>query len=199
MKERLQKHRTCLLVAVYAAAVLCMAYSFAVTRTQCSDYVSIDGDFQSYNVFRRILAGQLPYRDFANYIGMAPVVCNLPFLALHNSFTASLFVTNFTACVLFCAAVLLLIYLTTASLPLACLVSALLPKFVHSQILLRLLGARYGTVLTELFEGLYTPGNSMRVARSFLPFLLTAAAGLCLRLLRRRGHHPSPRTGGLLQ
>ena len=187
MKERLQKHRTCLLLAVYAAAVLCMAYSFAVTRTQCSDYVSIDGDFQSYNVFRRILAGQLPYRDFANYIGMAPVVCNLPFLALHNSFTASLFVTNFTACVLFCAAVLLLIYLTTASLPLACLVSALLPKFVHSQILLRLLGARYGTALTELFEGLYTPGNSMRVARSFLPFLLTTAAGLCLRLLRRRG------------
>ena len=71
------------------------------------DYVSVNGDFQSYNVFRRILAGQTPYVDFANYVGMAPVVLNLPLVALNNSFANSLFVTNFTAALLFSVTVLL--------------------------------------------------------------------------------------------
>ncbi|MEG2081789.1 MAG: hypothetical protein RR011_01010, partial [Oscillospiraceae bacterium] len=67
-------------VAFWVAAVLFTSYSFAANRVLSCDYVSINGDFQSYNVFRRMLAGQTPFVDFANYIGMAPVFVNLPFV-----------------------------------------------------------------------------------------------------------------------
>ncbi|MDL2294461.1 hypothetical protein LJC60_07520, partial [Ruminococcaceae bacterium OttesenSCG-928-D13] len=86
----------------YALALLAVSFAFAAERAATASYNPVNGDFQSYNVFRRILAGQLPVRDFANYVGMAPILLNLPLLALGGGgFTASLFVTNFTCNVLF--------------------------------------------------------------------------------------------------
>jgi hypothetical protein len=85
----------------YVVAVLAVSYGFATARIACCDYVSINGDFQSYNVFRRMLAGQTPYVDFSNYIGMSPVAMNLPFLLNSGKFADSLFVTNFTSNVIF--------------------------------------------------------------------------------------------------
>ncbi|MEG1801670.1 MAG: hypothetical protein RR273_06795, partial [Oscillospiraceae bacterium] len=41
-------------------------------------------------------------------------------------------------------------------------------------LLFRLLGQRYGHIFTERFAGMYTPSNSMRGVRSFLPFLMVA-------------------------
>lgn len=34
-----------------------------------ADFVPINGDFQNYNVVRRFLNGQVPFRDFATYLG----------------------------------------------------------------------------------------------------------------------------------
>ena len=35
-----------------------------------ADYTPVNGDFQNYNVVRRFLNGQAPYRDFACYLGL---------------------------------------------------------------------------------------------------------------------------------
>ena len=35
-----------------------------------ADYTPVNGDFQNYNVVRRFLDGQAPYRDFACYLGL---------------------------------------------------------------------------------------------------------------------------------
>ena len=74
-----------LLWLAWGLAVAAVSLSMALGRVSVCDYVSINGDFQSYNVFRRILAGQTPYLDFVNYIGMAPVWINLPLVALNNT------------------------------------------------------------------------------------------------------------------
>lgn len=157
---------------LWLAAVIFTAASFAYERVANCDYVSINGDFQSFNVFRRMLAGQTPYYDFANYIGMAPVIVNLPLLALKGNFAASLFVTNFTSTVIFCRGVLILVWLVCDNFVFACVFSALLPKIISSKILYRILGTKYGYIFTERFTGLFTPSNSMRGLRSFLPFLM---------------------------
>ena len=173
-----KKIHNILWAVLWIAAVFATSYSFAAQRIVCCDYVSINGDFQSYNVFRRILDGQTPYVNFSNYIGMAPVFVNLPFVALENTFANSLFVTNFTSNVVFCLSVFVLFKLVTGHTGVSCLVSALIPKLVETQILLRFLGTDLGTRFTDLFRGMYTPSNSMRGVRSFLPFLLVIVAVL---------------------
>lgn len=169
------------------AAVVGFALYLGCERAVTLSYVSVNGDFQSYNVFRRLLAGQLPYRDFANYIGMAPVLlCQWLAALLGGSFRASLFATNFVTCVLFCIACRLLLRLAGAGRLPALLISCVLPKFISTQILCALPG-RFWAALNERFTGLYTPANSMRMARCFLPFLL---AGAVTALARRRGLEP---------
>ena len=183
-KEKQKLRLQALEWALCALGVLAVSLSLALARVETCDYVSVNGDFQSYNVFRRILAGQTPYVDFANYVGMAPVVLNLPLVALNNSFANSLFVTNFTAALLFSATVLLVFWLVARSRPAALLAAVFFVKFCSSGLMGTLLGARLGGYLTGLFESLYTPSNSMRIARLFLPFLLAGAALVWLKARR---------------
>lgn len=186
-KDGLFFRRQVLPAVLWLAAVVGFALFCAGERVVTCRYVSIDGDFQSYNVFRRLLAGQRAYADFANYIGMAPVVLNLPWVALAGgSFRASLWVTNFTTVLLFSSAAFLMLWLASGQKAFSLFASAAAAKVVSTQVLYRLLGATAGYLLTEYFTGLYTPSNSMRMARCFLPFLL-AGAGLLYARLSGRG------------
>jgi hypothetical protein len=170
-------------VILWALAVTAFSLALGAKRIALCSYVSVNGDWQSYNVFRRMLAGQRPYADFANYIGMAPVYTNLPLLFwAGGSFADSLFITNFTANVLFSLAVFCIFYLATQKLLPSLAASALLSKVISTQIFRALLGESFGGWLTDTFTGLYTPSNSMRVARSWLPFLF-ALLLLALRFL----------------
>ena len=180
------RHYKKTVVAVYILAVLLLSWLFAAQRAATCDYVSINGDFQSYNVFRRILDGQIPYAEFSNYIGMAPVFVNLPFVALRNTFSNSLFVTTFTSNVIFSLSVFMVMYLVTKRLEISCFVSAATAKIISTQILFRLLGPKYGWIFTERFKGLYTPSNSMRGVRSFLPFLMVIIAVVAAEVYKKR-------------
>lgn len=42
----------------------------ALTSGHYANFVAINGTFQNYNPVRRFLAGQIPYRDFQDYLGM---------------------------------------------------------------------------------------------------------------------------------
>lgn len=160
------------LFCLWFLAVGFLSASFGLGRTNVLEYVSINGDFQSYNVFRRMLAGQVPYVDFANYIGMAPILINLPFLFLGGSFSSSLFVTNFTCNVLFSLIVLLVFWLVSQNLPASLFVSAIFAKLVSFGAFPLVFGPQLGQYWENLFYNLFTPSNSMRVARMFWPFLL---------------------------
>ena len=176
---------------IYITAILAFSRILALERTACCDYVSINGDFQSYNVFRRILDGQKPYADFANYIGMAPIFTNILFVALDNTFCNSLFVTTFTSNVIFCIQVFLIFYLITGKKEVAFFASAALSKIISSKILYFLLGPKYGYILTERFTGLFTPSNSMRGTRSFLPYIIVLA-GIVFKILYKKFKGENP-------
>ncbi len=183
-KEFILKYHTIIGLLACACAVVGFGLSLAAARTITCDYVSINGDFQSYNVFRRILDGQFAYADFANYIGMAPVWMNLPLLLFRSDFWASLFVTNFTAHALFALAVGILAYCITQHATFSLLFAALFAKIISTQILGAVLGQGIGDFLLVNYQGLYTPSNSMRIARSFLPFFLVLLYAL-VRLLAK--------------
>ena len=59
-------------------------------------YVPYNGDWQHYNMFRRLLEGQVPYRDFPVVLGQAILYLNSFVLWLvGNTFANSIFSTNF--------------------------------------------------------------------------------------------------------
>ena len=140
-------------------------------RIWLSDFTAVNGDFQTYNVLRRFLDGQVPYRDFTNYLGMGVLWLNAPFLLLHNTFTASLFLTNAVTAVLCSVTVWLVLWLMTRRQTLAMAVGALTPFL-------------YRWTLTQESFSLFVPGVSMRMVRGFLPVLL---AGLLLLVARKSG------------
>ena len=140
-------------------------------RIWLSDFVAINGDFQNYNILRRFLDGQVPYREFTNYLGMGVLWLDAPFLLLRNTFTASLFVTNAVTAVTCAVTVWLLVWMITRRRTLAMLMGGLTPLFYHWPV-------------TSALFALYIPGTSMRMVRAFLPVLL---AGILLLALRRRG------------
>ena len=49
--------------------LLVIFYLRAYGHNQTLDYIAINGTFQSYNVIRRLLSGQIPFVDFTVYLG----------------------------------------------------------------------------------------------------------------------------------
>lgn len=190
MGKRTTKDTTIILLFLFCS-VACAA-AFGLKRIFTVDFFAINGDFQNYNVFRRLLDGQLPYTDFANYLGMGVLLLNLPFLLFSNSFASSLFITNFSTCLIYIWMVTLVVYLITKHKPFAFLMGSFAPLFE----------AAAGEIpfLDFLTEGFYLvyPGNSMRTTRAFLPFLLVGLFLLTGRLFLKRGT-PPPLTARLFR
>ena len=166
---------------LFALCIFAVSFFYGVQRCGNVDFVCTNGDYQNYNALRRFLAGQRPYADFANYLGMAPLLLCAPLLALHNNFSGSLFVTNFVACACFILLVFLVFYLVTGHKLLSASIALLLPKLLSSRVFSLLPGGTYA----ETYLGLLAkPGNSFRIARLFLPVLFCLILLLILRLRR---------------
>jgi len=144
---------------LWVVILVCIGVAAGAQRIWLSDFFPINGDFQSYNALRRFLDGQVPYRDFTNYLGMGLLWVNAPLLALHNTFTGSLFVTNAVTAVLCSVTVWLILWLATRRQGLSMTVGALTPLL-------------YRWTVTQNMFSLFVPGTSMRMVRAFLPVLL---------------------------
>ena len=155
---------------VFLAAMVIVAFYYGAVRLISVDFMPTNGDFQSYNAFRRTLAGQIPYKDFANYLGIGALLVNLPLLIFHNTFAGSLFVTHFTVCILFMTSIFVVMYLCTHKKLFSVTVALLFPKLVSGKFLTLIPGLGY---LVDLDFGLLAlPNNSLRMVRTFLPFLI---------------------------
>lgn len=153
-------------ILIYIICISIISLTFATGRIYVSDFNPINGDFQNYNAFRRLLDGQVPYKDFANYLGIGIFFTNIPILVFVNNFTASLFVTNFTTCFIFCVAVTTLLYICTNNKMISYIIGAISPLACEIISKNPIIGPMCD------FSILYMPGNSMRMHRAFLPFLL---------------------------
>ena len=92
-KGKLNKNK--LEIIAIVAILLILAIIVGVNRIKLSNFNPINGDFQNYNPVRRFLDGQIPYKDFAVYLGTGHLIVLSFFqLILGNNFTISLFITN---------------------------------------------------------------------------------------------------------
>ena len=60
-----------------------------------SDFYVTNGSFQNYNIVRRILDGQAPFKDFAVYLGLGhALILSIPQFFFGNNFAAHLVISN---------------------------------------------------------------------------------------------------------
>lgn len=62
--------------------LICVMHSFSAGHY--ADYYPINGTFQNFNPVRRLLSGQIPYRDFQDYLGMGHLYVGSIFTALYG-------------------------------------------------------------------------------------------------------------------
>lgn len=94
-----KRFRVCRELAFWLLVVCAAALSagVALNKTMDVSFVPINGDFQHYNMFRRLLDGQIPFYDFFNMLGNGVLFTNSALLALiGDTFANSVFCTHFT-------------------------------------------------------------------------------------------------------
>ena len=68
--------------------ILCLVH--AVVNVHNADFGPLNGTFQDFNPIRRFLSGQIPYREFSDYLGLGHLYIGTAFTVLFgSSFTAS--------------------------------------------------------------------------------------------------------------
>ena len=74
--------------------VMCILH--AIPAGDCLDFVPVNGTFQNFNPIRRLLAGQIPGKDFYDYLGMGHLIIgSITTLLFGKDFKASLMAFSF--------------------------------------------------------------------------------------------------------
>lgn len=139
------------------------------------EYKPYNGDFQTFNSLRRILAGELPGRDFNAYLGWGTTYVNLFFTALlGGSFAASKFSTYFLSVTLHFLALINLFFLVGLRLDRAIIAAGF-------TILTIFLDVGKIVPIWEIIE----PSHSTLSLRSSLLFIVTSLLLVLVKLTSR--------------
>ncbi len=190
-----------ILFACFVAAALLIAVSVGMEARTDISYTPYNGDWQHYNMFRRLLAGQVPFVDFPVVLGQGILYLNGAVLSMiGNSFANSIFSTTavgwaagffLTACIL---------YLFTeqrtaaAGISLALMMAILLFATVQAMPLISgtpLLTGIFSFLdrIFSKFAVLFLPGNSSRPTRmAVIALYLVFFYSISPKLSWKRGH-----------
>ena len=79
---------------IVITVLLCLVHSLSAGHY--ADFIPINGTFQNYNPIRRLFDGQVPYRDFHDYLGLGHLYSGSIFTALFGgSYRSSLMAFSF--------------------------------------------------------------------------------------------------------
>ncbi len=94
--NRIEKEQWILILNV--VIIFVMGVLHAIEAGHYADFIPINGTFQDYNPIRRFLNGQVPYRDFQDYLGMGHLYLGTLFTGiLGGKYKASLIAFRFVA------------------------------------------------------------------------------------------------------
>lgn len=186
MKQTARTPKILYTVLLFLLAAVLLAARFGLQRAQSADFICTNGDYQNYNTLRRFLAGQIPYTEYVNYLGMGVLWTCAPLLALHNTFAGSLFVTHFVAAFGYILLAALVFYLITGNKTVSAAAGVCIPWLFTGSMADKLgpLAGAYGHICSSVSQML-APGNSMRPVRALLPVLLCWAMLLCIRCSKK--------------
>lgn len=163
---------------IFGVCCLITAGIFAAYRCNNGDFVAFNGDFQNYNIFRRLMDHQTQYTDFVNYLGNGMIWVNYPLLLLFQSFGSSVFITNFTASLMYQGILFVTLYVSGRNKKVSYVLTSLIG--IGAFLILHL-GWSSSFYYTYVYNVVYFEelGHSMRTTRAALPFLVVAVLVLC--------------------
>ncbi len=145
MEKVNEKHNRIENIVIFVLLII-LAIIVGINRINLSDFNPINGDFQNYNPVRRFLEGQIPYKDFAVYLGTGHLIVLSIFqlifsIFMGNDFTTSLFVSNMVTFFAFEVTVFFVSYLILKNKKSAfyitlffALINIIRPKFIMNNI-----------------------------------------------------------------
>lgn len=183
MKKNIKKKKN-LEILFLIILLLVLAISVGLYRVKTSDFNPINGDFQNYNPVRRLLAGQIPFKDFAVYLGSGHLFLISFFqLLIGNTFTKSLFITNMLTFLCFEILIFVLSFLILKDKK----------KSLYFTLFMAILNLLRPTFLTSLLNNQFisafeigaSPGGSARLIRTFIVPLSICAIYLSQKLITK--------------
>lgn len=129
------------------------------------DFLPINGDFQNYNVWRRLLDGQVPFKDFPVYLGIGHLLTGSILTgALGNTFKISLIVSHFLTVAISAMIISTIAYLILRNLKASLTLTVTILILVRENFTwcLNIIYSEFWSGLNSLFY----PGNSARIIRS---------------------------------
>lgn len=171
MNKRIIEKKEVNIALIVILFILVIAHCFfeSYSYTVYSDFNAINGTFQNYNVVRRFLSGQIPYKDFYPYLGLGHLVWGSLFTAIFGgSFGDSVFAFDFLSSLI----VFLLIYILSVTVTKNKFGTiAYYLSFIIYGIYIFIINIAYNLHLTSFT---YRTGNSARFIRggALLAFVL---------------------------
>ena len=96
-------------ISIIVLLIIFVSLNIGFERALLVDFWPINGDFQNYNVWRRLLDGQTPYKDFPVYLGSGHLILGIVNMIFGNTFKMSL-VTSYFLTVLLSASIITIVY-----------------------------------------------------------------------------------------
>jgi|GEM_PF-113271 len=165
--------------------LILLAVFNGLQRIYLSDFCAINGDFQNYNTVRRLLNGQIPFKDFACYLGCGQLMlCGFFQLLFGNNFTISLFITNMLVLLIFEFSIVIFSYLILNNKKQALCVSVFftLINIIRPEFIFNILMSDF----IQSFDFGKSPGNSARIIRSAIIPIVVFFILLLLRLIIKK-------------
>ena len=134
------------------------------------DFFAINGDFQSYNVWRRVLYGQIPFKDFMVYLGSGHLFLGAILTYIFGgTFASSLRASYFLTLLLSC----IIIYIINFCILKKHYKSLLLTSFLIILIISnnKIINSTMLFSLSSVSTLIYSPGNSARIIRGSIVIL----------------------------
>ena len=171
MSQQLKKGlKTLLPWLALAALFVWMAAVRGTVAAADLTYNITNGDFQNYNPVRRMLAGQVPYRDFTVYLGVGELYSVAAvLLAVGNTFAGSVFAADFLTWLFYELLALAVGYVVLGRARPAAIFAAVISAIYFVRLPGKLLGIAFAV------------GNSARMIRFGAVPLLILLVALALR------------------
>jgi hypothetical protein len=178
-------------------ALITLSFStlwFAFSRLNPLDFNPVNGDFQTFNAASRYFEGQVPYLDFANYLGMGPLLLTtLGNIFIGTDFASSVVWTNLIVSFAFIYMTALLLRLlnvkhyfaiAVAIFIIGKMTSYVMPKSENE--ILQIISLIFSPITLASIKSMVNTGHSLYSLRALLPFLVAPLLMLYYRSGDRR-------------
>ena len=168
------------ILGIMLMALICLIHTFK--EASLANFVPINGTFQNYNPVRRLLSGQIPFKEYADYLGLGHLYLGTLFTVLFGgTYQSSLYAFTFLTFSGFALFVLLISWAVLKNKEKAVIfTTTLLTVILIVPIFFEDVLANSNGLLKALHYALM-PGNSARMMRGTI--LVHACILICLGYL----------------